>query len=82
MVALISREAVAEEDFIQHLVVANTHDSILFFTSSGKVFLAKVHEIPQAVRTSKGRALVNFLEIAQEEIITAIVPVKFDIKKH
>ncbi|MBI4118898.1 MAG: DNA gyrase subunit A, partial [Parcubacteria group bacterium] len=73
--------SVAEEDFIQHLVVANTHDSILFFTSSGKVFLAKVHEIPQAVRTSKGRALVNFLEIAQEEIITAIVPVKFDIKK-
>ena len=73
--------SVAEEDFIQHLVVANTHDSILFFTSTGKVFLAKVHEIPQAVRTSKGRALVNFLEIAQEEIITAIVPVKFDIKK-
>ncbi len=73
--------SVAEEDFIQHLVVANTHDSILFFTSSGKVFLAKVHEIPQAVRTSKGRALVNFLEIAQEETITAIVPVKFDIKK-
>ncbi|MEK9174891.1 MAG: DNA gyrase subunit A [Patescibacteria group bacterium] len=73
--------AVAEEDFIQHLVVANTHNSILFFTSSGKVFLAKVHEIPVATRTSKGRALVNFLEIAQEEVITAIVPVKFDIKK-
>ncbi|MDP3764685.1 MAG: DNA gyrase subunit A [bacterium] len=73
--------AVAEEDFIQNLVVANTHDSILFFTSTGKVFLAKVHEIPVATRTSKGRALVNFLEIAQEEVITAIVPVKFDIKK-
>lgn len=73
--------AVAEEDFIQHLVVANTHDSVLLFTSTGKVFLSKVHEIPVATRTSKGRALVNFLEIAQEEAITAIVPVKFDIKK-
>ena len=73
--------SVAEEDFIQHLVVASTHDCVLFFTSSGKVFLAKAHEIPVAARTSKGRALVNFLEIGQEETITAIVPVKFDIKK-
>lgn len=73
--------SVAEEDFIQHLVVASTHDCVLFFTSSGKVFLSKAHEIPVATRTSKGRALVNFLEIGQEEIITAIVPVKFDIKK-
>ncbi|MEK7564738.1 MAG: DNA gyrase subunit A [Patescibacteria group bacterium] len=73
--------AVAEEDFIQHLVVANTHNSVLLFTSTGKVFLSKVHEIPVATRTSKGRALVNFLEINQEELITAIVPVKFDIKK-
>ena len=71
----------AEEDFIQHLVVANTHNSVLLFTSTGKVFLSKVHEIPVATRTSKGRALVNFLEINQEELITAIVPVKFDIKK-
>ena len=73
--------AVAEEDFIQHLVMASTHDCVLFFTSSGKVFLSKAHEIPVAARTSKGRALVNFLEIGPEEIITAIVPVKFDIKK-
>ena len=73
--------SVSEEDFIQHLVVASTHDCVLFFTSSGKVFLSKAHEIPVATRTSKGRALVNFLEIGQEEIITAIVPVKFDIKK-
>ncbi|MBI2454179.1 MAG: DNA gyrase subunit A [Parcubacteria group bacterium] len=73
--------SVAEEDFIQNLAVASTHDSILFFTSTGKVFLAKVHEIPVATRTSKGRALVNFLEIGPEEAITAIVPVKFDIKK-
>ena len=51
----------AEEDFIQHLVVANTHNSVLLFTSTGKVFLSKVHEIPVATRTSKGRALVNFL---------------------
>ena len=73
--------SVASEDFIQDLAVASTHDSILFFTSTGKVFLAKVHEIPVAARTSKGRALVNFLEIGSEEVITAIVPVKFDIKK-
>jgi DNA gyrase subunit A len=73
--------SVSEEDFIQHLVMASTHDCVLFFTSSGKVFLSKAHEIPVAARTSKGRALVNFLEIGPEEIITAIVPVKFDIKK-
>ncbi len=73
--------AVAEEDAVQHLIVANTHDSVFFFTSSGKVFQSKVHEIPQAVRTSKGRALVNFLEIESEENITAIISLKNDPKK-
>ena len=53
----------------------------MFFTSSGKVFQTKAHEIPVATRTSKGRALVNFLEIGPEEIITAVVPVKVDLKK-
>ncbi|MEK7500919.1 MAG: DNA gyrase subunit A, partial [Patescibacteria group bacterium] len=73
--------AVAEEDFIQHLITASTHDNVLFFTSSGKVFQTKAHEIPVATRTSKGRALVNFLETGPEEIITAIVPIKMDLKK-
>ncbi len=73
--------AVSEEDSIQNLITASTHDSVLFFTSSGKVFQTKAHEIPVATRTSKGRALVNFLEIGPEEIITAVVPVKVDLKK-
>jgi len=73
--------AVAEEDFVQDLISASTHDSIFFFTSSGKVFQAKVHEIPVATRTSKGRALVNFLEIDSQETITAIIPLKTIVKK-
>lgn len=73
--------SVSEEDFIQHLVMAFTHDNVLFFTSSGKVFQTKAHEIPLASRTSKGRALVNFLEIGPEEIITAVIPIKEDFRK-
>lgn len=73
--------SVSEEDFIQHLVAAFTHDNVLFFTSSGKVFQTKAHEIPLASRISKGRALVNFLEIGPEEIITAVIPIKEDFKK-
>src|SRR3989338_4187553 len=64
-----------EEDVISQFFVANTHDSILFFTNSGKVFQTKGHEVPEASRQSKGRALVNFLQVSQQEKITAAVPV-------
>ncbi len=64
-----------EEDVVSQFFIANTHNDILFFTSSGKVFQTKGHEVPEATRQSKGRALVNFLQISQQERITAVVPV-------
>ncbi len=64
---------VGEEDFVQHFVNANTHDSILFFAESGKVFQTKVYEIPAGNRTSKGKAVHNFLEIPTSETISAVV---------
>ncbi len=64
---------VSEEDFLTQFVGANTHDQILFFTDRGRVFQTKVHEIPAASRTSKGRAVHNFLEMPAEEKVSAIV---------
>ena len=67
---------VREEDFVEHLFVASTHDSLLFFTDAGKVYWQKVHQIPEAGRATKGRAIVNLLQLAQGEKVTAILPVK------
>jgi len=65
-----------EEDFVEHLFIASTHSYILFFTDAGKVFWLKVHEIPQAGRMSRGKAIVNLLNLSGEEKITAILPVR------
>ena len=62
-----------EEDFLTHFVSARTHDNILFFTTKGRVFQTKVHEIPAAARTAKGRAIHNFLEFPGDEDITAVI---------
>ncbi|MBM3253685.1 MAG: DNA gyrase subunit A, partial [Candidatus Omnitrophica bacterium] len=67
---------VKEEDFIEHLFIASTHEYILFFTDRGRVHWLKVHEIPQASRIAKGKAIVNILGISQDEKISAFVPVK------
>jgi DNA gyrase subunit A len=64
---------VAEEDFLTHFLAASTHDNILFFTDKGRVFQTKVYEIPAASRTSKGRAIHNFLEMPTDETVSAIV---------
>lgn len=64
---------VADEDFLSHFFSANTHDNVLFFTDRGRVFQTKVYEIPQATRTSKGKAIQNFLELPAEENVSAIV---------
>lgn len=64
---------VADEDFITHFLSANTHDNLLFFTDKGRVFQTKAYEIPAASRTSKGRAIHNFLELPSEESVSAIV---------
>jgi len=62
-----------EEDYIEHLFVASTHDYILFFTSVGKVYRLKVHELPLGSRQSKGRAIVNLLPFNQGEQVRAVV---------
>jgi DNA gyrase subunit A len=64
---------VGDEDFLSHFFSANTHDNVLFFTDRGRVFQTKVYEIPQATRTSKGRAIQNFLELPADEHVSAIV---------
>jgi DNA gyrase subunit A len=67
---------IKEEDFVQDLFTASTHDYLLFFTDAGKVYLLKVHEIPEAGRAAKGKALVNLLALAGDEKVTATLPVK------
>jgi DNA gyrase subunit A len=62
-----------EDDFIEHLVVASTHEYLLFFSSLGKVYRLKVHELPLGSRQSKGRALVNLLPLAQAESVRALI---------
>ena len=64
---------VGEEDVVSHFVSGNTHDNILFFTGSGKVFQTKVYEIPVGSRTAKGKAIHGFLEIPADEKISAII---------
>lgn len=67
---------VKEEDEIEHIVSATTHDNILFFTNKGKVYGSKVWEIPESSRTSKGQAVVNIINIEQDEKIMSILPFK------
>ena len=62
-----------DEDYIEHLFVASTHDYILFFTTVGKVYRLKVHELPLGSRQSKGRAIVNLLPFRQDEHVRAVI---------
>lgn len=72
-----------EEDFVEHLFVANTHDYILFFTEKGRVYWEKVYEIPESSRTAKGKAIVNLLSIQNDEKIAAMIKVReFSSEKH
>lgn len=68
--------AVKDEDFVEHLLVASTHDTILCFTNAGKVYWLKVYMIPVAGRQSRGRPVVNLLPLEENERITSILPVK------
>jgi DNA gyrase subunit A len=71
--------ATRDEDFVEHLFTASTHDYLLFFTASGRVHWLKVYEIPPASRTAQGRAITNLLQISNEEKIAALIRVrKFD----
>ena len=64
-----------EEDVVNHLFVTNTHSNLLFFTNFGRVFQTKAYEIPASARTAKGQAIVNFLQLSTEEIVTAVISI-------
>ncbi|MBW2483793.1 MAG: DNA gyrase subunit A, partial [Deltaproteobacteria bacterium] len=73
------------DDFVSDLYLASTHDMFLFFTNRGKVFWRKVYEIPMVGRTARGKAIVNFLELAEDEKVAAILPVAsfdFDVEHY
>ncbi|MGA0934100.1 MAG: DNA gyrase subunit A [Pseudohongiellaceae bacterium] len=68
--------SVKEEDFVEHLLVASSHDTLLCFTSAGKVFWLKVYQIPLASRTSRGKPIVNILPLDEGESITSMLPLR------
>lgn len=70
-----SATAVKDEDFVEKLLIASTHDTILCFTNFGKVYWLKVYEIPPASRAARGRPVVNILPLSEGERITTILPV-------
>jgi DNA gyrase subunit A len=65
-----------EEDFVEHLFIASTHDYMLFFTRNGRCYWLKVHGIPVGGKMAKGRPIVNMLELGEKERVAAFVPVK------
>ena len=67
-----------EEDVVEHLILTQNHDYMLFFTNRGRVFRLKVYEIPAASRTAKGQPVVNLLQLGQGEKVTSLVT--FDAK--
>ncbi len=66
-------QTLKEEDVVEKLITCNTHNDILFFTNKGRVFQTKVYDLPEGSRVSRGQALVNFLQLSQGEISTAVV---------
>jgi len=65
-----------EDDFIEHMFIASTHQYILFFTDKGKVYWLKVHELPEGGRATRGRSILNLLQKDKDELITAFIAVK------
>ena len=72
----LNGQGLKEEDFIEHLFIGSTHDYILCFTNDGRCFWLKVHEIPQAGRASKGKPIVNLINVQPDTQIRAVVPVR------
>lgn len=67
--------ATKEEDVVSQFFIANTHDDLMFFTNSGKVFQTKGYEVPESTRQAKGKALVNFLQVTPTDRMTAVIPI-------
>ncbi|MCG8481561.1 MAG: DNA topoisomerase (ATP-hydrolyzing) subunit A [Spirochaetales bacterium] len=73
---LNSSSNLRDDDFIEHVFIGSTHDHVLFFTSAGKVYYLKVHEIPEASRQAKGTHIKSLLEIAADEDIASVLPLR------
>lgn len=69
-----------EEDVVTHLLSTSTHSDLLFFTNKGKAYQLKMYEIPEGRRATKGKSVMNFLQLAAEEKVTSIVPLEKDMK--
>ena len=69
------------EDVVEHFLIANTHDSLLFFSDSGKVFRTPVYEIPEGSRIAKGRGLLNFLELSSQDKVLSLISLQKDFEK-
>jgi DNA gyrase subunit A len=65
-----------EEDYVEHLFIASTHDTMLFFTEKGRCFWMRVYEIPEGEKTSKGRAIQNLIQLPQDDKVKAIIEVR------
>jgi DNA gyrase subunit A len=65
-----------QDDIVEHFLTASTHDNLMFFTDSGKVFQTQVYEIPEGTRVARGRGLLNFLELSAEEKVLSMVPME------
>ncbi|MFJ2324315.1 DNA gyrase C-terminal beta-propeller domain-containing protein, partial [Pseudomonas sp. NPDC087817] len=76
-----SATGVKDEDYIAHLLVANSHTTLLLFSSKGKVYWLKTYEIPEASRAARGRPLVNLLPLSEGEYITTMLPVDLEAMK-
>ena len=77
-----SATSMREDDYIEHLVVASNHATVLCFTNRGKVYWLKVYDVPQASRGAKGRPLVNLLPLGQDENVSAILPLSEYLDDH
>jgi DNA gyrase subunit A len=75
VIGMVTREGATEEDqdFIEHLFTASTHDYLMFFTNQGRAYVERVHEIPDMGRASKGRSIANILELKQDETVAALI---------
>ncbi len=75
VIGMATREGQTDEDtdFVEHLFTASTHDYLMFFTNTGRVYVERVHEIPDMPRTSKGRSIANLLELKADEKIAAMI---------
>jgi DNA gyrase subunit A len=78
VIGMVTREGATEEDqdFIEHLFTAGTHDHLMFFTNTGRVYVERVHEIPDMGRAAKGRSIANLLELKTAETIAALIRIE------